>query len=343
MNDRRRKVTEHVSDAGVIVEIGGNHEGDVSYAYKLVDSAIAAGGKNIKLQSYTGPSLVNAKIDPGRAQHFARFALPYDDQVKIAEYVIASGASFMSSLWDEESFEVLNPYIEVHKIGSGDLTNFQMIRRLCETNKPLIISTAMANIQLIKSTVDFITDHFPSYHNSSQLALLHCVAMYGDLQDEHAHLSHIINLKDNFPDLCIGYSDHTSGVVASILAIGMGAEIIEVHFTDNKNRAFRDHHLSVDAHELRLLLDASSRAKKLRGSGVKDVIRDVETPARIREFRRACYFARDLSAGHTIESQDLVCLRPNEGISASNFYDLVGRKLKADVPALAPLAWDLFE
>ncbi len=334
--------TKTVFDAAVIVEIGGNHEGDLAYAYKLVDSAIAAGAKNIKLQSYTGPSLVNQQVDPERAKHFARFAMPYDDQVKIAKYVLDKGASFMSSLWDEESLEVLDPYIDIHKVGSGDLTNFQMISRLCETKKPLIVSTAMSDIELIQKTVDFIKDQFPHYHNSNQLVLLHCVAMYGDLQDEYAHLSHITSLKDQFPDLRIGYSDHTSGVVASILAIGMGAEIVEVHFTDNKSRDFRDHHLSVDARELRLLLDASSRAKKLRGSGNKDVIEAIETPERIREFRRACYFKRDLSAGHIIKSQDLVCLRPNEGISANNFYDLVGRKLNADVSALAPLSWGLF-
>lgn len=343
MRSNSLESTKTVFDAAVIVEIGGNHEGDLAYAYKLVDAAISVGAKNIKLQSYTGPSLVNQQVDPERAKHFERFALPYNDQVKIAKYVLGKGASFMSSLWDKESFEVLDPYIDVHKVGSGDLTNFQMIDRICETNKPLILSTAMSDIALIRKTVDFIRHHYPFYTDPNQLALLQCVAMYGDLEDRYANLDAISDLRAEFPDLVIGYSDHTLGVVASIMAIGKGASIVEVHFTDDKNREFRDHHLAVVGEELRLLIEASDRATALNGNGSKDVVVEVETPERIRQFRRACYFQRDLSRGEVIKLEDISCLRPSEGIQAEYIYDLVGKKLSFDVPAFTPLSWDLFE
>lgn len=332
-----------VFDAAVIVEIGGNHEGDVAYAYKLVDSAIAVGAKNIKLQSYTGPSLVNHQVAPERAKHFERFALPYDDQVKIAKYVLGKGASFMSSLWDKESFEVLDPYIDIHKVGSGDLTNFQMIRRFCETNKPLILSTAMSDIALIRKTVDFIRHHYPFYTDPNQLALLQCVAMYGDLEDRYANLNAISDLRAEFPDLVVGYSDHTLGVVASIMAIGKGAGVIEVHFTDDKNREFRDHHLSVVGEELRLLIEASDRATNLNGVGLKNIVHDVETPHRIREFRRACYLNSDVTPGQIIQAQDIICLRPNIGIDASESLKLEGHVARTHIAALSPLEWEMFE
>ena len=94
-------------DAGVIVEIGGNHEGDIDYAYKLVDSAISAGAQSIKLQSYTANSLVNNKLNPDRAKHFEKFTLPYHQQIDIAKYIASKGAMFMSSLWDLKSLELL--------------------------------------------------------------------------------------------------------------------------------------------------------------------------------------------------------------------------------------------
>ena len=94
------RTTSSVLDASVIVEIGGNHEGDIDYAYSLIDKAIGAGGKNIKLQSYTSASLVNHMVDPSRAAHFDRFSIPYDKQLDLARYICEKGANFMSSLWD---------------------------------------------------------------------------------------------------------------------------------------------------------------------------------------------------------------------------------------------------
>jgi N,N'-diacetyllegionaminate synthase len=332
-----------VLDASVIVEIGGNHEGDINYAFSLIDKAIQAGGKNIKLQSYTGLSLVNHKLDPSKVAHFDRFSIPYDGQVELAKYVIDNGANFMSSLWDESSFQMLNPFIKIHKVGSGDLNNYQMLSLFASTGKPLILSTAMADIKLISKSVDFLQTHFPTYKKPNQLAILHCVAMYGDLTDSYANLNAIYQLKESFPDLVIGYSDHTAGVVASIMALGKGAEITEVHFTDDKAREFRDHHLAVDENELSLLVEADRRVHSLNGSGKKEVVKEVETTDRIREFRRACYLNRNYEPGQTIQERDVVCLRPNEGLDASQVYNLIGKTAKVSIQGYSPLSWSFFD
>lgn len=330
-------------DAGVIVEIGGNHEGNIDYAYTLVDEAIGAGAKTVKLQSYTANALVNHRLAPDRAEHFKKFTIPYEQQVKIAKYIRSNGAMFMSSLWDLTSLEILDPFIEIHKVGSGDLTNYSMISALCQTRKPLILSTAMADINLIKQTVRFIHNKFPEYKRSGMVALLHCVAMYGDLNDKYAHLMSIKSLKNNFPGVTIGYSDHTLGVEAAIMSLSLGSELIEVHFTDDKTRSFRDHHLSINSEELTFLLSAYERSGALLGNEAKDYVRPVESEARITEFRRACFVNKNLPAGHKITHEDLVTLRPKIGIDAMDFYKLIGKKTVIEVNELEALAWNMFD
>ena len=329
--------------AGIIVEIGGNHEGDLNYAFKLIDKALEAGAKSIKFQSYTGNSLVNQEIDPDRAKHFDRFSISYELQKEIAKYVIEKGGNFMSSLWDLESLEALNPFINIHKVGSGDLTNLFLISEICKTKKPLILSTAMSDLKLINETVDFIKTKFPFYSKPNKLALLHCVAMYGDLNDIHANLLAIKDIKLEFPDLVIGYSDHTLGVVAPILSLALGAEVVEVHFTDDKTRAFRDHHLSLDPNELTLLIESFKRHKNILGAQKKSIVEDVESPERIAEFRRSCYLNRDLKKGDVISQLDLITLRPKLGIDAKDYFKLIGKKLKKDKKKFCPLDWQDFE
>jgi N,N'-diacetyllegionaminate synthase len=330
-------------DAGIIVEIGGNHEGDIDYAYSLVNSAISAGAHSIKLQSYTSKSLVNYKLNPERAKHFEKFTLPYQQQIEIAKYINSKGAMFMSSLWDLKSLEMLDPYIDIHKVGSGDLTNYSMIFALCETKKPLILSTAMSDIALIKETVSFIYQHFPEYKEPGRLGLLHCVAMYGDLNDKYANLMAIKDLKINFPEITIGYSDHTLGVEAAILSLSLGAELIEVHFTDDKNREFRDHHLSINKEELILLNSAYARSEDLFGNHIKDFVDPVESVERITEFRRACFLNKNIETGHKISEEDLIALRPMQGIDARNFYSLIGRKALLPIKKLETLDWSMFD
>lgn len=330
-------------DAGIIVEIGGNHEGNIDYAYSLVNSAFSAGAQSIKLQSYTSESLVNHKLNPERAKHFEKFTLPYQQQIEIAKYIKSKGAMFMSSLWDLKSLSMLDPYINIHKVGSGDLTNYSMIYALCETKKPLILSTAMSDIALIKESVNFIYQHFPDYKEPGRLGLLHCVAMYGDLNDSHANLMAIQDLKINFPEVTIGYSDHTLGVEAAILSISLGAELIEVHFTDDKKREFRDHHLSINKEELILLNSAYARSKDLFGTHTKDFVNAVESKERITEFRRACFLNKNIEIGHKISNEDLIVLRPMQGIDAKHFYKLIGKKALVPIKKLETLDWSMFD
>lgn len=324
----------------IIAEIGGNHEGDFEYAKKLLINASEAGANAVKFQTYYPDKIVSKVVNKERHEHFAKFALPIEKYIELAELAHKNNIMFMSSIWDKDSLKILDPYIGIHKIGSGDLTNYPLIEEILKTNKPFIFSVAMANLEEIKETVEFINNKNPSYLKEGKLAILQCVAMYGDPKHEFANLNVIRELQTQFPKVNIGYSDHTIGNYAANIAVALGANILELHFTDDKSRDFRDHHLSVTKDELLELRNNISLTSALLGSSEKKPVKDIESPERIWEFRRACYLNQNCKKGDILTEENLTTLRPCEGIDARNFYQLLGKALLVDKPAFYPLSWD---
>jgi N-acetylneuraminate synthase/N,N'-diacetyllegionaminate synthase len=328
----------------VIAEIGGNHEGNLDYAFKLLDDAVQAGADAVKFQTYTPDRIVSKVESPERHKHFGKFALKTEDYVALAKACHERGVQFMSSIWDRESIEVLDPYIEVHKVGSGDLTNYPLLKVLAQTNKPLCIATAMAELPEIEQTVRFLGSVNPDVIPQGKLCLMHCVAMYGDPRDEFANLGAIDTLRREFAEpIVIGYSDHTMGNVAVKVAVCMGARVIETHFTDDNSREFRDHHFAHTKETLADFVDFCARREAMLGTGDKRPMGEVETRRRIWEFRRSVYFTRDMQAGEVAAEENLTTLRPNEGIDARHYFSVLGKKLVRDKRAFERLRWDDFE
>lgn len=317
----------------VIAEIGGNHEGSIEYAKKLLHSAARTGVDAVKFQSYSADGMVSRIEDPERHKHFGRFSLPIQDYIELSDLATELGVRFMSSVWDSYYLNALNPYIEIHKVGSGDLTNYPLIKEIVQLNKPLIISTAMATMEEVQETINFIDQISPNFIKTGNLAVLQCVAMYGDPDDHYAHLNVIKSYIENFPEITVGYSDHTLGSHACNIAVSLGAKILEVHFTDDKNREFRDHHISVDESELKELITSISRTEKMMGVYQKEPIHSIETEQRINEFRRACYFIKDMEKDEVISIENLTTLRPNKGVDARKYFDLIGKKVLRDIKA----------
>ena len=294
----------------VIAEIGGNHEGDLGYAKKLLKDAAESGADAVKFQSYSPERLVSQVEDPARFQHFGKFSLSTEMFLELKAYADDLQIHFMTSIWDDSFLSQLDAQVPIHKVGSGDLTNYYLLEKFVRCNKPLIISTAMATMSEVEQTLAFITSVDQSFIQRGMLAVLHCVAMYGDPQDQFANLNVIKTFLDAFPGVTIGYSDHTLGSLAALISVGLGAKILELHFTDDKSRDFRDHHISVDRLEMTALIDQIRRVEAMLGDSEKKPVSEVETSTRITEFRRACYPRRDIKRGETITETDLVTLRP---------------------------------
>ncbi len=130
----------------LIAEIGGNHEGDFEYAKKLTKLAAESGADAVKFQIYTGDSLVNAKYDPDRNEHFKKFELTKQQYIDLAKLCDELEITFMASVWDMNALNYIDSYIPIYKVGSGDLTAYNLIKKIVLTGKPIILSTGLATL-----------------------------------------------------------------------------------------------------------------------------------------------------------------------------------------------------
>jgi N-acetylneuraminate synthase/N,N'-diacetyllegionaminate synthase len=324
----------------LIAEIGGNHDGQLDRAYELARQAAGHGADIVKFQSFHAEGLVNRKVSPDRYRHYGELELPLEEWPKLARHVESLGCHFMTSVWDEHLLDALDELLPAYKVGSGDFTNFPLIERMLQTGKPLILSTAMCDEEDIDTTMAFIDSRAPGLIDSGKLALLQCTAMYDEPSEDEANLAVMTWLRERY-GVPVGYSNHAVGTSASVLAAGMGAAIIEVHFTDDKTGAYRDKKLSFTASELAMLRETVEAIPRIRGVARKDV-RPSELEIR-NTFRRAVYFRRPAPKGHVVTAEDLVCLRPNEGIDARRYHDLIGKRTTTSLEELAPLSETDFE
>lgn len=323
----------------LIAEVGGNHEGDFEYALRLTNLATDSGIDYVKHQIYSGDGLVNPIEGQQRHEHFKKFELSPEQHIQLAKICEAKGVGYMASVWDLEAFEWIDEYLSIYKIGSGDLTAYPVIERVAKSGKPIILSTGLSNEEEVIESVNFIRSLNPIYQSNEKLALLQCTSMYPNPNSE-AHLNVILTLKQKL-GLEVGYSDHTEGVYALEIAYAMGAQILEFHFTDNREgKSFRDHKVSLTKHEVGELIERIRKINQLRGSSEKRLL-EIEREHAI-SFRRALYLSQDIPANTIIDKSHIVCLRPNHGIDARCLKDLIGKKSVRELKKHQRLSWEDF-
>ena len=326
----------------LIAEIGGNHEGDFHKALKLTQLACSSGVDAVKFQIYTGDSLVSAVEDPQRNSHFKKFELTPEQHIAVAKECTQKGAQYISSVWDIDAFEWIDSYMSFYKVGSGDLTAYPFLKRIASTGKPIIISTGLATLMEVRSAIEYLVSLDSKYGNKENLALLQCTSMY-PIPDTEANLNVMKTFLTEF-EATVGYSDHTEGTEAVETAVAMGAEIIEIHFTDKKDgQKFRDHKVSFTTEEVSTLQSKIIQIKKLKGSFDKKPTPSEIEAEYIESFRRAAYPVRDLEVGHIISKEDLVILRPCRGIDALDYDKVLGKKIIRGISALKPISWEDLE
>jgi N-acetylneuraminate synthase/N,N'-diacetyllegionaminate synthase len=307
-----------------IAEIGGNHEGDFAYARRLLQLGLKSGADIVKFQMYSGDSLVSAVESPDRNRHFKRFELAQEQYLALAEECVAGGAMFMASVWSADILRWIEPHIPIHKVGSGDLTCYPLIKNLVATGKPIILSTGLATLDEIEGTIRYVEKLDPAYVSDRKLALLQCTSAY-PCPDEDVHLRAMELLRTTFA-LPVGFSDHSIGTLAVEAAVAMGATIIEKHFTDTREgKEFRDHKVSLTAEEVAELLQRLRRIVTLRGSAEKGVTGSEHSASHEISFRRSVYAARNIAAGEVFDEDNLTVLRPACGLPATRFDEALGK------------------
>ena len=309
----------------IIAEIGNNHEGNFELAKQMLSQAAVAGADAVKFQTFIPKNLVSNE-DQERLKQLSRFQLSYEQFTELALIAKEKGLIFFSTPFDIESAKFLNTIQPIFKIASGDNNFYPLIDTVASFGKPMIVSTGVADLDLIKKVYDKISKIWANKKEDyPSLALLHCVASY-PVPDEQANIASIIYLKKLFPQAVIGYSDHTLGIDAAVLSVIAGARIIEKHFTVDKNYStFRDHKLSADPKEMRLLVDQVRKAEVMLGIEEKKT-QNCEKEMNI-VGRRSIAAARKLSIGSTLAWDDLIWVRPGKGFPPGDENRIIGKKI----------------
>lgn len=320
----------------LIAEIGGNHLGDFEYAKKLTQLAIEADVDYIKFQLYTGDTLVSHSEGADRNAHFKKFELTKEMHIYLAEMCNKNGVGYMASVWNTDFLDWIDPFMPIYKVGSGDLTAYPILAKISARKKPIILSTGLSTLDEILDAVAFLQKADARYTSPDYLALLQCTSMY-PIANNEANLLVMSTLK-KFTGLPIGYSDHTEGMQALVLAVAMGAEILEFHFTDKREgQTFRDHKVSLTQAEVKTLQAEIKTIREFQGDGIKIPL-VCEKDHRV-SFRRAIYPAIDLPVGTQLREEHLICLRPNHGIDARDYWKVLGKYTTVPLSTHQKLEW----
>jgi sialic acid synthase SpsE len=305
----------------VIAEIGNNHEGDFTLAQEMIGRAAEAGVDAVKFQTFI-PEFFISRADVERIDRLRGFQLSFSQFEALARQADTAGVTFFSTPLDLESAHFLNTLQPLFKIASGDNTFLPLIETVASFGKPTLISTGLADLALL----DRLRGLWKQQAGMTDLAFLHCVASY-PVPSEQANLGAIHTLKKRYPELTIGYSDHTLGIEAATYAVAAGARIIEKHFTlDKQHSDFRDHQLSADPTEMAVLVDAIRHVDAMVGSGEKTA-QPCEAALQV-AARRSIAVKQDLQANHELVCQDLCWVRPGSGIAVGQEKDVLGRRTK---------------
>jgi len=307
----------------IIAEIGNNHEGNVERAKQMIRMAAEAGADAVKFQTIV-PELLVSRDQKARISTLRRFQLAHEQFRELAMTAGEQGVLFLSTPFDLESVHFLDSFVPAFKISSGDNTFFPLINEVAKTGKPVILSSGLAGFEEISASKSYIDDRWKEFGIEGQLALLHCVSSYPTLPED-ANLLSIKKLKAL--GVSVGYSDHTLGIDAAVLAVAIGARIIEKHFTLDKALSdFRDHSLSADPDDFRVLVSKVRQAENMLGKGDKKPSGS-ELSDKM-NIRRSVAAKTDLEKGTRLEMGNLCWVRPGTGIPPGEENKIVGQMLK---------------
>ena len=313
----------------VIAEAGSNHNGSLDTARELIDVAAGAGADAVKFQIFrarklypqTAGATAYLGMDKSIFDIIAGMEMPYEWLPALADHCRARGVMFMASVFDEESTDRLDPFVDVFKVASYEMTHTPLLRYVAGRGKPVLMSTGTASLDEVAESVDA----FRSAGGTS-LGLFQCTAAYPAPLDS-INLRAMRTMEDRF-GVPAGLSDHSRDpLIAPIAAVALGAAFIEKHFTLSNDLPGPDHRYAIEPGELEAMVAAIRNTELALGTGRKDV-QPVE--GELRAFaRRSIFTMREIAEGETFTADNIAVLRCGQnaaGLPPRAFDDVVGRK-----------------
>lgn len=320
----------------VIAEIGINHQGDVDIARELIDSAAECGADAVKFQKRTINRILTHEglempyenrnsFGKTYGEHKAALELSEKDYVVLQEYAHGRKVEFIASGWDEESVDFLDELgVPFFKMASADLTNLPLLKHTARKMKPMILSTGMADMDMVKTAVKTVS----AIHD--QIAVLQCTSTYPSSFDE-IHLSVLRTYLETFPQAVIGYSGHELGIAITEAAVALGAKIVERHFTLDRTMKGGDHAASLEPPGFSKMVRDIRHIEQAIGSAEKRV-QESEAPV-FRKLAKSVVSTVAIPAGTKITRAMLTTKGPGTGISPARMNDVVGKQASTDIEA----------
>lgn len=331
----------------IIAEAGVNHNGSVELAKELIDAAKDAGADAVKFQTFKAEKVVipdvgkaeyqkeTTGVEESQYEMIEKLELTENDFKELADYAKKKDIIFLSSPFDKESVDLLDRFgVPAFKVGSGEITNFPLLRHIAKKGKLIILSTGMATLGEVERALRVIREV-----GVGDIVLLHCVTNY-PAKMEDVNLRAIETLKHAFK-LPVGFSDHTLGITVPIAAISLGAVVVEKHFTLDKNLPGPDHKASLEPEELREMVKVIKDVEKAFGDGIKKPAKEEEEIKKV--ARRSAVAKVDILKGTTIKEDMLDVKRPGTGIAPKYMEMIIGKKAKEDIRKDEIVTWKMIE
>jgi len=329
----------------IIAELSANHGGKLEIALETVKSAKRCGADAIKLQTYTADTItLNVRNEHFMIKHGTHWDgqylydlyqgayLPWEWHAPIMEEAKKQGLVCFSSPFDLTAVDFLeNLNVPAYKIASFEINDIPLIEAVASKGKPVIISTGIAGLEDIELAIATCRQV-----GNNDITLLQCTSEYPALP-ENANLLTIPDLAKRF-GVKVGLSDHTMGIEAPVVAVALGAKVIEKHFILDKSIGGADAHFSLDEKEFKQMVDAVRLTEKMLGTPNYEM-----TPKKkkSREFSRSLYISNDIKAGEVFTPENVRSVRPAFGLHTKYYKQVLGKVAKSDYKKGTPLAFDM--
>lgn len=305
----------------VIAEIGGNHGGKLSLAYKMIDAAKQANADAVKFQTYITEDFVVPSY-PGY-KNLKKEELSFDDFRKLAHYCRKKNIIFLSTPFDFKSVDLLAELnVPAYKIASGDINNFPLLEYIVGQGKPVILSTGASTMEEVNQAVGFILRK-----KQKGLALLYCLASY-PAPDREMNLLLLPEYIKRF-GIPIGLSDHSEGVDLPLASVALGAKIIEKHFTIGKNLLGGDNSMSLLPEEFKRMVQGIRRIETSLGKPRKKVMPSEKMVRKI--ARRSLVALRDITKGEIFDLNNIGFKRPSSGLEPKYLLRFLSKRAKQSI------------
>ena len=332
-----------------IADVAANHDGSLERAKQLIHLAKDAGADAAKFQNFRAPFIVSDygfKTMQGQVSHQAVWkktvfevyqsaSIPFEWTSVLKDECDQVGIDYFSAPYDFEAIDMLDAYLPVYKVGSGEIDWLEALERMARKGKPVLLATGASSIGEVQRAVHTILKY------NAQLVLMQCNTNYTASPEnyDHIHLRVLQTYRLMFPDVILGLSDHTHGLATVLGAVALGARVVERHFTDDNHREGPDHKFATNPQDWANMVAETRKLERALGSADKFVAGNEQQTAIVQ--RRCLRAARPIQTGEVFSREMIDVLRPATpgAIKPYEIEQVVGMRARVDIPQGKELRW----